>query len=38
MENLDLEENKDFEHALRNLYGLFIFIYYNKIYFLHQTA
>ena len=37
-EDLDLEEEKDFKQTLRNWCGLFISIYHNKVYFLHQTA
>ena len=37
-EDLDLEEEKDFKHTLRNWCGLFISIYDSKVYFLHQTA
>ena len=38
IEDLDLEKNKNFEHTLRNLCELFISVYHNKVYFLHQTA
>ncbi|UKZ49434.1 hypothetical protein TrVGV298_003681 [Trichoderma virens] len=36
--DLDLEDEKDFELRLRSWCGLFISIYHDKIYFLHQTA
>ncbi|EED19184.1 hypothetical protein TSTA_025060 [Talaromyces stipitatus ATCC 10500] len=36
--DLDLEEEKDFMLRLRSWCGLFISVYYGKIYFLHQTA
>ncbi|KAF2181465.1 purine and uridine phosphorylase [Zopfia rhizophila CBS 207.26] len=36
--NLDLEEEEDFKSRLRSWCGLFVSIYYGKIYFLHQTA
>ena len=38
MEDLDLEEEKDFEATLRSWCGLFVSIYDGKVYFLHQTA
>ncbi|KUL82102.1 hypothetical protein ZTR_10071 [Talaromyces verruculosus] len=36
--DLDLEEEKDFMLRLRSWCGLFISVYHDKIYFLHQTA
>jgi hypothetical protein len=36
--DIDLEKNKDFRVHLRTIYGLFVTIHYNKIYFLHQIA
>ncbi|KAL4810803.1 purine and uridine phosphorylase [Aspergillus unguis] len=36
--DLDLEEDKDFSSLLRNRCGLFISIYNDRVYFLHQTA
>jgi ankyrin repeat protein len=35
---LDLEEEEDFRSRLRTWCGLFISIYEDRIYFLHQTA
>ena len=35
---LDLEEEEDFKLRLRSCCGLFVSIYRNKIYLLHQTA
>jgi ankyrin repeat protein len=37
-EDLDLETNKDFKERLRSWCGLFISIYDENVYFLHQTA
>ena len=36
--DLDLEDEKSFRDTLRNWCGLFISIYDNQVYFLHQTA
>ena len=36
--DLNLEDKQDFKVTLRNWCGLFISIYDNKVYFLHQTA
>ncbi|MCJ1312727.1 hypothetical protein MMC25_006403 [Agyrium rufum] len=36
--DLDLELEDDFKGTLRNLCGLFVSIYHDKVYFLHQTA
>jgi hypothetical protein len=38
LQDLDLEEEKDFSSRLRASCGLFIYIHHDKIYFLHQTA
>jgi hypothetical protein len=35
IDNVDLEKNKDFMGSLRNVCGLFVLIYYNKIYFFY---
>ncbi len=37
-EDLDLEEEKDFKARLRDWCGLFVSVYHDKVYFLHQTA
>jgi ankyrin repeat protein len=37
-EDLDLETVEDFQKTLRHWCGLFISIYHDKVYFLHQTA
>ncbi|KAJ4855513.1 ankyrin repeats (3 copies) domain-containing protein [Trichoderma breve] len=37
-DDLDLEDERDFKSRLRSLCGLFISIYHDKVYFLHQTA
>ncbi|XWW96063.1 hypothetical protein V2A60_004033 [Cordyceps javanica] len=36
--DLDLESEEDFASRLRSLCGLFISIYHDRVYFLHQTA
>ncbi|KAL6915480.1 hypothetical protein FSST1_006975 [Fusarium sambucinum] len=36
--DLDLEDDKDFKTRLRSLCGLFVSIYQDNIYLLHQTA
>ncbi|KAH8724299.1 hypothetical protein GQ44DRAFT_750330 [Phaeosphaeriaceae sp. PMI808] len=36
--DIDLEEEEDFKLRLRSWCGLFVSVYYGKIYFLHQTA
>jgi ankyrin repeat protein len=36
--DLDIEEDTDFGSRLRNLCGLFVSIYNNRVYFIHQTA
>ena len=38
VEDLDLEEERDFRQTLRNWCGLFVSIYRGKVHFLHQTA
>ncbi|KAL6786279.1 hypothetical protein J3E68DRAFT_447379 [Trichoderma sp. SZMC 28012] len=37
-DDLDLEDEDNFKSRLRSLCGLFISIYHDNIYFLHQTA
>lgn len=36
--DLDLDDEEDFETSLRSCCGLFVSIYQDKVYFLHQTA
>lgn len=36
--DLDLEADNDFQTRLRNWCGLFVSIYYERVYFIHQTA
>jgi ankyrin repeat protein len=38
IDDLDLEDDKDFKTRLRSLCGLFVSIHRGSIYFLHQTA
>ncbi|KAK1142045.1 hypothetical protein N8T08_008251 [Aspergillus melleus] len=38
LEDLDLEDDKDFKARLRDMCGLFISIYDGKVHFIHQTA
>ncbi|PLB50853.1 hypothetical protein P170DRAFT_316896, partial [Aspergillus steynii IBT 23096] len=38
MDELDLEDDKDFKASLRDMCGLFISICDDKVYFIHQTA
>ena len=38
LDDLDLEEERDFQTSLRNWCGLFVAIHDRNIYFLHQTA
>lgn len=38
LEDIDLEEEEDFKRRLRSWCGLFISVYHERIYFLHQTA
>ncbi|KAF2825325.1 purine and uridine phosphorylase [Ophiobolus disseminans] len=37
-EDLDLEQEHDFRSRLRSWCGLFVSVYHDRIYFLHQTA
>lgn len=37
-EELDLEDEKDFKAALRDMCGLFLSIHDDKVHFIHQTA
>jgi hypothetical protein len=37
-DDLNLEEETDFSHTLRDWCGLFVSIYHGKVHFLHQTA
>ncbi|KAL2820650.1 hypothetical protein BJX63DRAFT_418288 [Aspergillus granulosus] len=36
--DLDLEEDEDFKTRLRNWCGLFVSVYHDQVYFIHQTA
>ncbi|USP74433.1 hypothetical protein yc1106_01707 [Curvularia clavata] len=38
MDDLDLEQEHDFKSRLRSWCGLFVSVYHDKVYFLHQTA
>lgn len=38
LEDIDLEEEEDFKRRLRSWCGLFISVYHDRIYFIHQTA
>lgn len=38
IDDLDLEDDKDFKTRLRSLCGLFVSIHHGSVYFLHQTA
>jgi ankyrin repeat protein len=38
MMDLDLEQEHDFKSRLRSWCGLFVSVYHDKVYFLHQTA
>lgn len=38
MWRLELESEDDFRETLRRVCGLFVSIYHDKVYFLHQTA
>ncbi|KAF2818592.1 purine and uridine phosphorylase [Ophiobolus disseminans] len=38
IDDLDLEEEPRFRSRLRSLCGLFVSIYHDRVYFLHQTA
>ncbi|KXX75528.1 Vegetative incompatibility protein HET-E-1 [Madurella mycetomatis] len=38
IKDLDLEAENTFQSRLRSLCGLFVSVYHDKVYFLHQTA
>jgi hypothetical protein len=38
IDDLDLEPEHDFKSSLRSWCGLFVSVYHDRIYFLHQTA
>ncbi|EON96144.1 putative ankyrin repeat domain-containing protein [Phaeoacremonium minimum UCRPA7] len=38
LDDLDLEEDEDFKLRLRDWCGLFVSVFDDKVYFLHQTA
>lgn len=38
LDDLDLEADEDFQSHLRYLYGLFVSVHHERIYFIHQTA